>query len=328
MSARGLPTVCGAVSLASRRLARLSPSESAGLGRAAAVELLVRRCRMSTTNITPGIIVVPLNLPGPEYAGLTTTYDFEELLGAGGFGEAWRTRIRGTGEWHERAIKVSFEPVDSNRVRLALHGTMAVAAQLPHPHLCSVGSVSWGGERLWVTSELAEGNMAGLAGGVARLPELLRYAREAAAGLDHLHGCGLVHNRVKPSNILIVNGSARVGDFDLVHPLRPDVGSGWVVRYGDPNSLAPEILAGRLCPGSDQFALACAYAAVRLGRPAFPGGVMRGRPALGALPAAERAVLLQALAVDPERRFPSCQAFADALAASAEPAAAADRGGM
>jgi hypothetical protein len=42
--------------------------------------------------------VVPLNLPGPEYAGLTLTYDFKELIGAGGLGEVWRTASRGTGD--------------------------------------------------------------------------------------------------------------------------------------------------------------------------------------------------------------------------------------
>lgn len=283
---------------------------------------------MRTTNIAPGIVVVPLNLPGPEYAGLTLTYDFKELIGAGGFGEVWRTLSRGTGDWIEHVTKVSFESPESDRVQLAWHGTMAVAAQPPHPHLCKVGIVDWGRGRLWVSNELAEGNMVGLAPGSAGLPDLLRYTREAAAGLDHLHGCGLVHNRVKPSNILIFKGRARVGDFDLVHPLRSDVGSGCVVRYGDPGTLAPEVLAGRLCPGSDQFALACTYAAVRLGRPVFPSDAARGEPELAALPAAERAVLVRALAADPDRRFPSCQAFAGAVAASAELNAAADGGGM
>lgn len=274
---------------------------------------------MSATNIVPGVVVVPLNLPGPQYAGLTTTYDFKELIGAGGFGEVWRTGIRGTGEWHERATKVSFETMDSDRVRLALHGTMAVATQLPHPHLCNAGSVSWDSGRLWVTSELAEGNMARLASGASRLPELIRYTKEAAAGLDHLHRCGFVHNRVKPSNILIVKGRALVGDFDLVHPLRPDVGSEWVNRYGDSETLAPEVFGGRLCPASDQFALACAYAGLRLGRPLFFGGAARGQPEVDAFTVAEREVLLQALAPDPARRFPCCESFADALAVSADP---------
>jgi serine/threonine protein kinase len=272
---------------------------------------------MSSTNIVPGIVVVPLNLPGPEYDGLAMTFDFKELIGAGTFGEMWRTRNRGTGDWHEDATKVSFEPVESDRSRLAWHGNMAVAGHLPHPHLCSVSMVFQVGGRLWVSSELAEGNIAGLASTPAPPGRLVQHIREAAEGLDHLHACGFVHNRVKPSNILIVGGRARVGDFDLVHPLRPDVGSGWVVRYGDLDFLAPEVLAGRLCPGSDQFALACAYAAVRLGRPVFPQGAARGQPEFGALPALERAVLLQALASDPDRRFPSCRAFADALVASA-----------
>jgi serine/threonine-protein kinase len=274
---------------------------------------------MSRTNIAPGIVVVPLNLPEPQ-SGLKITYDFKELIGAGGFGEVWRVLSRGTGDWIEHVTKVSFEPLESDRVRLAWHGTMAVARQPSHPHLCKVNMVSGTSGRLWVSTDLAEGNMAGLASGAPRLPELLRYTREAAAGLDHLHNCGLVHNRVKPSNILIVKeDSARVSDFDLVHPLRQDVDSGWVVRYGDPNTLAPEVIAGRLCPASDQFALACAYAAVRLSRPAYPGGVIKGRPDIDDLPSPERAVLLRALAADPERRFPSCQAFAAALTASVEP---------
>src|SRR5438045_1115069 len=58
---------------------------------------------MRSTNIAPGVVVVPLNLPGPEYEGLTPTYDFKELIGAGGFGEVWRTRSRGTGDWHGSA---------------------------------------------------------------------------------------------------------------------------------------------------------------------------------------------------------------------------------
>lgn len=267
-----------------------------------------------STNIVPGIVVVPLNLPGPEYAGLTLTYDFKELIGAGGFGEVWRTLTRGTGNWNEHVTKVSYEPVDSDRVRLAFNGTRAIAAQKTHPHLCSVGIVSSCNGRLWVSSEMAEGNLADLATGSARLSDLVRYTQEAAAGLDHLHSCGLVHNHVKPSNILIVKGRARVSDFDLVHPLRPDVNSGWVVRYGDPTFLAPEVLAGQLSPSSDQFALACTYAVIRLGRPVFAVNTVQRKPDIDDLPAPERVVLARALSAKPDGRFPNCRAFVDALA--------------
>src|SRR5688572_25074236 len=130
---------------------------------------------MSHTHIDHGVVVLPLNIPGPDYAGLTLTYDFKELVGSGGFGEAWRTLSRGTGDWHEHATKVSVEPRAHDRIRRALHRTMAVAALLPHPHLCDVDCVSERSGRLWVDSKLAEGNMANLAAGTARLPELVRY---------------------------------------------------------------------------------------------------------------------------------------------------------
>lgn len=270
---------------------------------------------MNNTGITPGIVVVPLNLPGPEYEGLTLTYDFKELIGAGGFGEMWRTRCRGTGDWLENATRVSFEIIESDRGRLALAAAKAVIRQPRHPHICSIRSVIGTSGRLWVGSELAEGNMAELAAGVNRGPALKRYIREAAAGLDHLHGCGLVHNRVKPSNILIFGGRAQLSDFDLVHPLQANVTSERVVKYGDRAFLAPEVLAGRLCLQSDQFSLACAYIEVRLGSAALVGGVSQC-PALAELVAGERAALLRALSANPEDRFPNCRAFADALAAS------------
>jgi hypothetical protein len=86
------------------------------------------------------------------------TFDFRERIRGGGYGEVWRTFTKGTAPTRfEVATKVGFEPLESDRGRLA---------------------------------------------------------------------CGLVHNRVKPSNILIVGGQARVGDFDLIHPLRPHVESG------------------------------------------------------------------------------------------------------
>jgi len=159
---------------------------------------------MRSTNIAPGVVVVPLNLPGPEYEGLTPTYDFKELIGAGGFGEVWRTRRRGTGDWHEHVTKVSFDPPESDRVTLAWHGTTAVAAQPPHPHLCRVGIVSWGSGRLWVSSELADGNMAGLAGGAARLLGVTRNAVRrhglAATGSDE----GETKNRLENQPIRTV----------------------------------------------------------------------------------------------------------------------------
>lgn len=268
---------------------------------------------MRSTNIVPGLIKVPNRFGGPEYAHLTLTYDFQERIGAGGFGEVWRTLTRGTGDWHQGATRVSFDPLESDRVQLAYEGARAVAAQQPHPHQWTIGIADSCFGRMWVTGELAAGNLAGLSDGATRLPQLLQFLRDAASGLDGLHRRGLVHNRVKPSSILIVDGRARIGDFDLVHRLKWGPESGWVVQYGDRAFLAPEVLAGRLCPASDQFSLACTYANLRLRRPVAFRGPPQRDPDLAPLPTREQAVLARALAADPDRRFPTCQAFTAAL---------------
>lgn len=42
-----------------------------------------------------------------------------------------------------------------------------------------------------------------------------RVAQDVACGLAHLHGQGLAHCDVKPENILLFNGTAKLSDFGL-----------------------------------------------------------------------------------------------------------------
>jgi serine/threonine protein kinase len=88
--------------------------------------------------------------------------------------------------------------------------------------------------------------------------------------------------------------------------------------------MAPEVYGGHAGPASDLYALAYAYAELRLGHRPFkssdPATLMyeqlQTRPDLSALPEPERKVLLKALAKQPEERFASCGAFVKALSES------------
>jgi serine/threonine protein kinase len=45
--------------------------------------------------------------------------------------------------------------------------------------------------------------------------ESARYVRDVCWALRELHGDGVVHRDVKPENIMLCNGKAKLGDFGL-----------------------------------------------------------------------------------------------------------------
>lgn len=88
-----------------------------------------------------------------------------------------------------------------------------------------------------------------------RLPSLRRAARivqQLLAGLDALHGAGIVHGDVKTDNVL-VGEVVKLIDFGLAHPIG-EVHSEQPVS-GTPDYMAPEVIRGEGCvPASDIYA--------------------------------------------------------------------------
>ncbi|WP_433337729.1 protein kinase [Spirillospora sp. CA-294931] len=82
----------------------------------------------------------------------------------------------------------------------------------------------------------------------AALERILDLAVQVAWGLEYAHGRGLVHQDVKPANVLIgADGTAKVTDFGLARasPVSPDGASALVPWSGQsPPYASPEQLAG------------------------------------------------------------------------------------
>jgi pSer/pThr/pTyr-binding forkhead associated (FHA) protein len=288
--------------------------------------------QMYAADLAPGPYDIPLNIPGYD---LTLHLELLNLIGRGSFGQVWRSRTRGTGpDCHEGAVKVGHCAEGSEMGDLCRWGAMAAARVPPHPSLLLPKMIGSFSGRPMVETTLADNSLADLAGVLPRADlrsRLVTAIGEVAAGLDHLHGHGLVHACPKPDDILFVHGRAAIADWDLTHPAHVTEGARATATYGDPEYVAPEVWAGWASGQSDQYALACVYVRLRTGHPVFPVWERAAwqrchqteEPGLGGLPVRERVVTGRALAKEAGRRHTSCLEFARALVA----AAGSDRGG-
>jgi eukaryotic-like serine/threonine-protein kinase len=170
----------------------------------------------------------------------------------------------------------------------------------------------------------------------ARVAHVLRQVCEA---LGEAHRAGLIHRDVKPANILLCERGgrfdvAKVVDFGLVKRVAggdPGVTMENMVP-GTPHYMAPEALGSpeRIDARSDLYSLGATAYFLLTGRPVFEGAMAEVLAQLQnktppspserlgrSLPASFEALVLAALAKNPEDRPESVEAFATALSEAA-----------
>ena len=156
-----------------------------------------------------------------------------------------------------------------------------------------------------------------------------------AEALDYAHAHGVIHRDIKPSNILLDAESRPVlADFGIARMAQaegdPNLTAAGMVM-GTPAYMAPEQLSGgQLDARSDIYALGVVLYQLLAGRAPFTGDTMAVvtahltkqpqalRELVSDLPPALDAVVLQALAKQPEHRFKSAGVFAQALRSAAD----------
>ncbi len=255
-------------------------------------------------------------------------YRLVSLLGLGGFAEVY------LGEHiylnTQAAIKVLQTQLASDERESFLNEARAIA-RLVHPHIIRVLDFGVeGGVPFLVMDYAPNGTLRQRhpRGIPLAITTILPYVKQVASALQYAHDQRLIHRDIKPENVLLGrNGDVLLSDFGIAivaqstrHDNAQDIAIVGTLTY-----MAPEQFQGKARPASDQYALGVVAYEWLCGFPPFNGTYTEiiaqqehnpppppHEKVPTILPAVEQ-VVLKALDKNPQQRFPSVQAFADAL---------------
>jgi eukaryotic-like serine/threonine-protein kinase len=150
-------------------------------------------------------------------------YTLSERIGAGGYGEVWKVEAPGG---LTKALKFVQGRLDDQKAASEFQALSRIR-QVRHPFLLSLERIEVVDGQLLIVTELADRSLwdrfeecrqSGLRG-IPR-KELLGYLSDAAEALDYMReSFSLQHLDIKPENLLLVGGRAKVADFGLVQDI-------------------------------------------------------------------------------------------------------------
>jgi tRNA A-37 threonylcarbamoyl transferase component Bud32 len=282
-----------------------------------------------------------LNLDGREIGGCKLI----RKIGAGGMGEVYLAEQLRVGN-RQVAVKIvslddaALRSQDAEDVAKRFQREAATLGGLSHPNILPVHDSGVQDDLLYLVMAYApDGSLSDAIKGnskhplklPASIPFVTDVIGQIAAALQYVHDRGIVHRDVKPGNMLVQvepDGHWRMllADFGIARGVDT---SGRTQVTGTFLYMAPEQFSGTFSPKSDQYALAVMAYQLLAGRPPFEGELaaltrahiydnpppLRGFNA--AVSPALEAAINRALAKDPNQRFPSVAAFAQALSQGA-----------
>jgi len=262
-----------------------------------------------------------------------------EKIGQGGMGEVFLAEDTSL----HRMVAMKFLPVemqqdDTARKRLIREARSAAA--LDHPYICHINEVGESEGRAFIAMEYVKGRSLKerLAAGALPLNEVLRAAIEVAEALEAAHAKGIIHQDIKPGNIMLTpTGHAKVMDFGLA---KQATGGGGAdsqdetvtaltrcgAAVGTLAYMPPEQLRGQMVDSrSDLWALGVTLYEMATGMRPFQGqdgfelmsSILNRvpRPLPSQAPAELGAVIGRCLEKDPEKRYQRAGDLREALIA-------------
>jgi serine/threonine-protein kinase len=211
---------------------------------------------------------------------------------------------------------------------------IAATAQLDHPHILPILDSGQADEFLYyVMPSVTDKSLRDRLSSEKQLPlsDALQITRHVAEALCYAHRRGFLHGDVKPENILLTAGHARLAGWNT-RALTVAAAETPGVVIGTPDYMSPERAAGApdVDHRSDVYSLACVFYEMLTGHPPFvasnihtllakvvaetPTPIRHLRPDT---PPTVESALVRALAKRPAARFATALQFTDALEPSA-----------
>src|SRR5512135_117265 len=283
---------------------------------------------------------------------LDARYQVMKKLGEGGMSYVYLAKEISTGQ--EVAIKVLSPKLASDKSSVErLRREAGLAMRLDHPNVCRILRLGESEDGLiYLVMPFLHGELLSdreVRDGPMDLSQGLSILRQVCAGLQHAHELQIVHRDLKPENIMLVpneDGSDRavVMDFGLAKERRADPSIAKLtatgIILGTPEFMSPEQIRGKaLDARSDVYALGIVAFEMFTGKLPFQGrnaqemmiARLRGSPTplrtiRPDFPAALEKAIAKSLETNPDNRYPTTLAFAEALS-EAESNAGGDAAG-
>jgi len=261
-------------------------------------------------------------------------YEIVDELGRGAMGVVYRAVDPVIGRnVAVKTIKLSAEGTGLTRPELlARFQTEARAAGLlTHPNIVVVFDAGEEDGLYYITMELVEGKslQALLDDGHAfPLPRVLRIMDQACSALQFAHERNVVHRDIKPANLMLTaDDTVKVTDFGTAKILQFGTVQQTAHVMGTPSYMSPEQVKGRAVDGrSDIFSLGVMLYEMVTGEKPFPGQnittviykIVNEEPVPPkqvdpTIHAGISAVVMKALAKDPDVRYQSCREMLEDL---------------
>lgn len=210
------------------------------------------------------------NGAGPAAGSKLGGYTVVREIGSGAMGAVYRAEDDGG---HPVALKMLHRHLDDPAARERLRREAAALQGLRHPAVARVLDAELEGPEAFIVTELVEGPTLEEEideRGPLDSRDLFELADQLADALEAVHGTGVVHRDLTPSNVLIARSGPVLIDFGLAQGPGDVRATRTGFVMGTPGYLAPELLDGaEPGPDTDWWSWAAVLAFSGTGRAPF-----------------------------------------------------------